>query len=130
MPCYNIQDFIYDCSQNVASIVILKNALDGACTFFDLCSNSELLTFIGNNGMENLKFINTKDWDNNPNKINNPIKIDAYEFCTIGKNGYVAFMKNEKTKKWIIKSFHDSYSISLKDTFYNPFNILGGKKHE
>jgi len=55
--------------------------------------------------MEDLKFVNTKEWENNPDKTFK-IYVDAYEFRSLCKLGYIAFMYNEKTLKWIIKSFH------------------------
>jgi len=40
--------------------------------------------------------------------------VDAYEFRSMYKLGYIAFMYNEKTLKWIIKSFHLSENRSLE----------------
>ena len=70
---------------------------------------------ISNDGLEELTFINTKKWENNPNKIQ-PILIDAYEFKSMYKLGYIAFMYNNKTNKWNIKSFHlsDNRDISIE----------------
>jgi len=57
---------------------------------FNLNTKSQLLEFIHCDGLEDLKFVNTKDWENNPDPAN-PIKVDAYEFRTMGKLGYIAF---------------------------------------
>ena len=105
MPKYDIFEFIRCCDENKNDVVPLKSALDDANSCFGLKTKSNLLDFIGNNGMEDLKFVNTKEWENNPNKTFK-IYVDAYEFQSMCKLGYIAFMYNEKTLKWIIKSFH------------------------
>jgi hypothetical protein len=105
MPKYDIFEFIRCCDENKNDVVPLKSALDDANSCFGLKTKSNLLDFIGNNGMEDLKFVNTKEWENNPDKTFK-IYVDAYEFRSLCKLGYIAFMYNEKTLKWIIKSFH------------------------
>ena len=47
-----------------------------------LYPKSKLLNFIYNNGLEDLTFINTRDWEKNPN-ANTKIKVDAYEFRSL-----------------------------------------------
>lgn len=65
------------------------------------------MSFIANDGLENLSFINIKPWKKNPNKAK-PIQVDAYEFKTLNRLGYIAFFYSDITKKWIIKSFKPS----------------------
>ena len=65
----------------------------------------QIVSFVQNNGLEDLTFKNTKIWENNREK-NNPIMVDSYEFVSGNKKGYIAFMYNCSNKKWIIKSFH------------------------
>ncbi|MCK4796006.1 MAG: hypothetical protein KAT05_01425 [Spirochaetes bacterium] len=115
MSYYNINDFINVCRTDQNSVFVFKKALDDANNDFIIDSKSKLLKFIGNNGLEELTFINTKKWENNPNKIQ-PILIDAYEFKSMYKLGYIAFMYNNKTNKWNIKSFHlsDNRDISIE----------------
>ena len=79
--------------------------LNNAANIFNLRTKSDLFNFISNNGLEDMQFVNTKNWENNPDK-NNPVKVDAYEFRSMSVLGYIAFFYNDKTKKWIIKSFH------------------------
>lgn len=67
--------------------------------------DSLLIDDSNGNGLEELEFINTKPWERNPDK-GNTIFVDAYEFRTLNKLGYIAFMRNNKTMKWLIKSFH------------------------
>ena len=38
--------------------------------------------------------------------------VDAYEFITGYKKGYLAFMYSSYTNKWIIKSFHLSKNLN------------------
>jgi hypothetical protein len=105
MPKYDIFEFFRCCNENKSDVVPLKRALDDANSYFGLKTKSNLLDFIGNNGMEDLKFVNTKEWENNPDKTT-PIYVDAYQFRSMCKLGYIAFMFNKKTLKWLIKSFH------------------------
>jgi hypothetical protein len=65
----------------------------------------DVIAFIANHGLEDLNFINSKLWENNPHK-DNPLFVDAYEFKSMFKLGYIAFMYNPVTDKWIVKSFH------------------------
>ena len=84
--------------KNKNDVVPLKSALDDANSYFGLNTKSNLLDFIGNNGLEDFKFLNTKEWENNPDKTI-VIFVDAYEFRSMCKLGYIAFMYNEKTFK-------------------------------
>ncbi|PIX34967.1 MAG: hypothetical protein COZ58_01945 [Candidatus Infernicultor aquiphilus] len=47
------------------------------------------------------------------NDKNKPIKVDAYEFTSMYKLGYIAFMHNDETNKWLIKSFHLSSNRNM-----------------
>lgn len=105
MSYYKNNDFINACSNDPKNVIPIGNVLRDASEDFNLRTKSNLLKFISNNGLEDLQFINTKNWEKNPNK-SNPIKVDAYEFRTMDRLGYIAFFYNDKTNKWIIKSFH------------------------
>lgn len=107
MPYYNIKDFLEACEKNKKNVFPEYSVLKDASRYFILKTTDQLLDFIANNGLEKLTFFNTKEWDKNPDKAN-PIFVDAYEFRSRGKLGYIAFMHNPKTKKWVIKSFHPS----------------------
>lgn len=126
---YKVEDFIKACAKKTSTVVVLKHALQRACDIFDLCTRTDLLAFIGNGGCENPEFISTKSWDNNPDK-SVEIKVDSYEFTTNNKKGYLAFMHNNKTKKWIIKSFHEAFSEGKADRMYNPFRNLLGESYD
>lgn len=105
MPKYDIGDFFKCCNERKNEVIPLNPVPADAESCFGLKTKSELLDFIGNNGLEDLQFVNTKEWENNPNK-KETIWVDAYEFRSMYKLGYIAFMYNEKTSKWLIKSFH------------------------
>ena len=108
-PTYNFSNFIKACkSKN--KIVIHSKACEEACTYFNLRTEKIILDFIISGGLENLFFLNTKPWEQNPNKT--PIMIDAYEFTSGNKRGYIAYFYNETTKKWFIKSFHLSENMN------------------
>ena len=105
MSYYRYTDFKKACKDDEENVIPINNVIENARNDFKLNTKSQLLDFILNDGLENLTFVNTKDWENNPNK-NKPIKVDAYEFTSMYKLGYIAFMYNEETNKWLIKSFH------------------------
>ena len=108
MPSYLFSDFKLCCIENPKSVIPWKDALDDA-SYFGLKTKSALLNFIGNDGLENLMFINTKKWEENPNK-SLTIFVDAYEFTSLYRFGYIAFFYNKNTGYWNIKSFKPSKS--------------------
>jgi len=112
MPYYNFGDFKRACGCNTDDVIPINNVLRNAGDDFNLNTKAQLLDFIDNDGLEDLRFVNTKDWDHNPDPTN-VIKVDAYEFRTMHTLGYIAFMRNNKTEKWIIKSFHLSNTRSM-----------------
>ncbi|MCD4762751.1 MAG: hypothetical protein K8R28_01875 [Desulfobacterales bacterium] len=86
-------------------MIPFKQATDDANKIFNLRTKKSLLAFIVNDGLEDLTFINKKKWEQNQNP-DNPIEVYAYRFRTRAIVGYIAFMFNSKTEKWLIKSFH------------------------
>jgi len=111
MPYYNFEDFRKACDEDKNSVVPIGSVQKDAEAFFSLRTKTQLLEFISNNGLEDLQFENKKIWDKNPNK-GNAIIVDAYEFRSMFKLGYIAFMYNSQTKKWLIKSFHLSENMN------------------
>jgi hypothetical protein len=122
MPYYNYEDFKRACQNDVDNVIPINDVLKDASTDFNLRTKSELLGFIYNDGFDDLWFLNKKDWENNPDPAN-PIIVDAYEFRTMYKRGYMAFMYNVNTKKWIIKSFHLSKNRNM--TMFHAFEKAG-----
>jgi hypothetical protein len=103
MPTYDLTAFTACCISAPDKIVLVKGVLEKASSDFNITSKKTLHDFIGNAGLENIRFISTKLWMNNAAKGIN-IYVDAYEFSTLYKLGYIAFCYNRD--KRIIKSFH------------------------
>jgi hypothetical protein len=128
-PHYNFENFKKAC-KNKDLIYIPHDVLADADNYFRLRSKKQILDFIKNNGLENLHFLYSNEWKNNPNK-NVIIMIDNYEFKSWGKLGFIAFRYNNKNNKWIIKSFHlsknmnDAMRIAINKA--DLINKLGGK---
>jgi hypothetical protein len=128
-PYYKYEDFRKACGENMDSVIPIGRTLDDAKKLFSLYPKSVLLSFIYNNGLEKLEYLNTKEWEKNQDK-KNPLMVDAYEFKTNYKTGYIAFMYNEMTLKWIIKSFHLSLSSgpsAFQIAFQKKGLLPGGK---
>jgi len=98
-PSYKFSDFKKACKDK-NKIAIHSNACKEACKYFNLRTEKDILNFIKNDGLENLLFFNTAPWKQKPT-----IMVDAYEFTSGNKKGYIAFFFNTYTKKWNIKSF-------------------------
>jgi len=127
-PYYDVDAFLKACKGwKRLRVVVLKKALDDARNDFGLKTSGEILRFIANGGLEQLEFINSKPWENNPDP-SWPMIVDGYEFVSLMKRGYVAFMYNKITGYWTIKSFHISLSASLPfvEAFKKAGFISGG----
>ena len=96
-----------------------QNAMATAESDFNINTQEGVLGFIGNGGLESPCFINTKQWENNPDS-KNLIMVDAYDFYSGSIYGYIAFFYQPTTKKWIIKSFKknsepDTRNLAFKE---------------
>ncbi len=112
VPSYNFLDFRKDCKKkNRNNVSIFTEAIKGADKYFNLRTKNQILDFIYNDGLKNKSFINTIPWKKNQDK-SIQIMVDAYEFITGYKKGYLAFMYSNYTNKWIIKSFHLSENVN------------------
>jgi len=105
MPYNLFKMFKIACRDSPYDVIPFKQATDDANKIFNLRTKKSLLAFIVNDGLEDLTFINKKKWEQNQNP-DNPIEVYAYRFRTRAIVGYIAFMFNSKTEKWLIKSFH------------------------
>jgi len=127
-PYYDVDAFLKACKRwKKPRVVVLKKALDDASNDFGLNTSGEILRFIANGGLEQLEFINSKPWENNPDP-SMPMIVDGYEFVSLMKRGYVAFMFNTITGYWTIKSFHisDEASLAFVEAFKKAGFISGG----
>jgi hypothetical protein len=111
MPVYTLDDFLLCCGKSPNSVILINTVLKDAQKDFHLNTKADLLEFISNGGLEDITFINTKEWENNPDK-ESVIYVDAYNFMTMFRLGYIAFFRNSRGS-WIIKSFHLSNDRNL-----------------
>lgn len=128
-PYYDLGVFLKACRVSARPhVVVLKKAQDDARNDFGLKTSGEILRFIANGGLEQLEFINSKPWENNPDP-SKPLIVDGYEFVSLMKRGYVAFMFNTITGYWTIKSFHisDEASLPFVQAFRKAGYILRGR---
>jgi penicillin-binding protein-related factor A (putative recombinase) len=108
---------------NQQKVQVLYEAELNAREKFGLKSKAELLAFIGNDGLQDVTYVNTEIWRNNP-KRNMDIYIDAYTFRSNQKTGYIAFMKGI-TCKYAIKSFHlNNDKLTTKDMISHSTKLL------
>lgn len=110
MPYYDFSEFKKACERTPGKVFPIDNVPRDARDIFNLSGKTQLLEFIANDGLQDLRFVNSKPWENNRDK-NNPVMVDGYEFRTLGKLGYIAFMQS--LGNWIIKSFHLSNNSNL-----------------
>lgn len=113
-PEYKLSDFLEGCMAGVSKAYVIQGAMKTAEKDFNLYPQQRVLEFIGNGGLAQPHFINSKPWDNNPNP-ENEIMVDAYGFFSGFNYGYVAFFR-PVISKWIIKSFK-------KNTDPDPRNL-------
>lgn len=121
-PTYDLNEFLKSCLEGNPAPFILRGALMTARADFNLKTQTQVLDFIGNNGLEKPCLINVKPWENNPN-LAQPIMVDAYGFYSGMRYGYIAFF-HSPVRKWIIKSFKnnnqpDPRNFALRDALNN-----------
>jgi hypothetical protein len=110
--------FVKDCRNNSDDVIVDPDVLDDARNIFKLYTQEELLTFIGNNGLRNVKWLHRIKWRNNPDpdKDNNPQFVYDYRCPTNGTPYYIAIIffrtfYGSTINKWGLKSFHlDDYA--------------------
>lgn len=120
-PAYVFNEFVSACGKGSRCVYVIKGAAMSANMDFQLKTNTDILGFIANNGLEQPKFINSKIWENNPDK-NNKIMTDAYEFYTGSTLGYISFFYNNNL--WIIKSFKKSLQPGIRNMAFSELKIL------
>lgn len=105
-PSYDIDDLIIECASEVPKVTVAYDAGLSAKNNFNLPTDKDLITFIGNGGLNTRSFKNSrpqeKELAGNKGKI-----VDAYHFRVGQKIGYIAFIFNNKRQKWHIKSIKD-----------------------
>ncbi len=120
MSAYLLADFIAACSKP-GEVVPTRGAILTARTDFGLATGTELLGFVSSGGLEQPTLISTKPWKNNPNPSTR-IDVDAYAFFSGTRFGYIAFLRQPATTKWLVKSFKrntepDPRNLSMLEAF-------------
>ncbi len=122
-PSYSISKFKDACKQGRTKVLVMQGAQQAARADFSLNTAKKILNFIAYGGLENLKFIRTKLWGNNPEpKV--PVMVDSYEFYSGRRYGYIAFMFTEKTKKWVVKSFKNNNELDTRNLAFEDLKKL------
>lgn len=112
---YELDSFVEGCAKGVEAAFVTKGAMESAKSDFNLTTQDRVLKFIGNQGLENPYFINSRLWKNNPD-ASSRIQVDAWGFFSGMLHGYIAFFFQPLTKKWTIKSLK-------KNTAGDPRNL-------
>ncbi len=128
MPAlYDRDDFVEACRNR--SAVPWTDALRDADKHFGLRTRTALFDFIVNGGLENLTYRNTEPLKTYKGPGAAPM-IDAYNFSSGQKKGYIAFYKGFDGI-WILKSFHrDEFTGDLNPAFENLRELLSLKAAE
>jgi hypothetical protein len=108
-PEYNFEEFVEACGHGNAVVL----AMDTAERHFGLKTQVKVLDFISNGGLESPKHANTAELE----KSLLPVKplVDSYDFFSGHDYGYIAFWKNKRTGKWIIKSFKYNTNVDPRN---------------
>lgn len=96
--------FLLACRTTPSLVRILPECKFSA---WNIQSPKALIEFIANEGLERLLYLNTADWKNGPPNVVPPLTVDSYEFYSGPRAGYIAFIWQRITERWLLKSFHD-----------------------
>lgn len=83
--------------------MVFSEARHDARIAFNLMSSAAILSWIYNGGLERPTLANCAPWENNRNP-ELPILVDSYNFYSGRSYGYIAFMYQPVTRKWLLKS--------------------------
>ncbi|MDP3444753.1 MAG: hypothetical protein Q8T08_17995 [Ignavibacteria bacterium] len=111
MPNNLFERFKIACRKNPADVLVEPKAVKDAREIYQLYTEKELLKFIGNDGLKNVRHLNITEWRNNPDKKNNPLDVYDYHCKTNGIPYYIAIIFiptffGKTINKWKLKSFH------------------------
>ncbi len=132
-PTYKWDDFVNACKTGEKAVQVMYDAEQDARNQFSLKTKAETLNFISSGGVHGLDFDKTTPWKNNPRKDTNPIMVDSYNFFAGTDFGYLAFMFQPITQKWLLKSFKkntktDPRNGAFGDAFRKALELLQEKK--
>ena len=129
MPYNFFEEFKLACQDSPLDVIPIGETMVNSDRIFNLRTKKDLRSFIANNGLEELTYINKKIWEKNPHP-EEPVQVYAYRFRTRAIPGYIAIMFSEKTKKWLIKSFHTPNDINtaMLDAFQKALDASQGER--
>lgn len=130
-PKYDFKEFLDACAKGDA--FVLSDAMETAERDFGLKTQDRALGFVADGGLESPNHANTTELRESPLPIK-PI-VDSYDFYSGGDFGYIAFWKNDRTGKWIIKSFkkndkQDPRNFAFREAFEKASRGKKLKKRE
>jgi hypothetical protein len=119
-PFIEIYDeFVKTCAETPGKIHVWSNVIKDAGKYFNLQTGRDLIEFIGNRGLTEVRFLEKKPLDGK-NQKDIEIIVFSFEFKAIKKFGYLAFFKSPITKVFVIKSFHLSHRQTIGDVSQSP----------
>jgi|MTBAKMStandDraft_1061839.scaffolds.fasta_scaffold01341_8 hypothetical protein len=128
MPYNLFKKFKISCRDKPNDVLVEVQAEKDARRIYKLNTKKELLEFIGNDGIEDLKFFNKTDWRNNPDREKNPLDVYSYTCKTLFIPCYIAIifipsLFGKTINKWKLKSFH--MPEDSQPTLANQLKALG-----
>jgi hypothetical protein len=128
---YDLGDFFEACFiQGHKQVTAIEKAEVSAREIFDIPTKKQLIAFISNDGLKNLRFLKIDPLSRND--IKGLRIVDTYDFDIIVgtkiEKGYLAFGKSENTPYWIIKSFHLQPKILSYTSLENEYRLALGKR--
>lgn len=103
-PTFDLADFLTACATGTKAVVVLGDAEKDAEMIFGIVTRKDVLAFIANGGLKELRFLNTSPYFKEDGR--GLKKVDAYDFYTGNIHGYISFGFNPSSSRWILKSFH------------------------
>jgi hypothetical protein len=97
-PTYPFEEFVLGCAEGRAAV--WDPAKQDARSFLGLMTETEIIAFVGNNGLRDPQFQDPPQ----PLESVPHVMVDAYGFFSGDKWAYIAFYKSPFKEKWLIKS--------------------------
>jgi hypothetical protein len=100
-------------------VVVLSTARERGASDFGLHTPDAICAWIAAGGIEKPEHANTTPWERNPHP--GEILVDSYNFFSGPTHGYLAFMYQPRTSRWLLKS------LKRNDQPDPRLNLLGDK---
>jgi hypothetical protein len=126
------EELVKTCADNSGKIHVWPDAVKDADYHFRLENKSDIISFIGNRGLKEVRFLEKKPLESNKRK-ELEIIVFSFEFKARKKIGYLAFYKSPVNDNFVIKSFHLSHrqvigDVSKSPQFLNTLKSIGLSK--